>query len=362
MHRKNLTAACGTLMRKGGILMTNEEMTSAALANDADFDGVFWYGVKSTGVYCRPSCTSRAPKAENMEFFASAQAAEQAGYRPCKRCRPDLAVYRPVREMAEQMKAVIDDGFLQKTAMFERLKQLGVSPKRAIEIFKEAYRTTPGAYADALRVAEAQRRLRETDEPILDIALALGFESLSAFYALFDKASDTTPAAYRRAARAGLPEEGVAQVYQTPFGPVTIAAGEGAVMQVHFGCLVHTTPPQSTKLADLAAEQLTEYFSGRRQSFTVPLRPAGTPFQRRVWEELRKIPYGKTATYGQIARNIGRPSAARAVGMANHQNPIAVMIPCHRVVGANGALVGYAAGLPMKRRLLDLETNASRKE
>jgi AraC family transcriptional regulator, regulatory protein of adaptative response / methylated-DNA-[protein]-cysteine methyltransferase len=342
--------------------MTKDEMTRAALHNDANFDGVFWYGVKSTGVYCRPSCASRTPKAENMEFFSSAREAERAGYRPCKRCRPDLAAYQPVLETAQQMKAVIDDGFLKKAEMFGRLKQLGVSPKRAIEIFKEAYHMTPGAYADVLRIAEARRRLRGTDEPLLDIALALGFESLSAFYTLFGKASDTTPVAYRRAARSALPETGTAQTYQTPFGPVTVASDGGAVTRVRFGDGLPGLPAKATALTDLAAEQLTEYFGGKRQSFAVPLRPAGTPFQRRVWEELQKIPYGETATYGQVAQRIGRPSAARAVGMANHQNPIAVMIPCHRVVGANGALTGYAAGLPMKRRLLELEANAAEKE
>ncbi|MBE0601612.1 MAG: methylated-DNA--[protein]-cysteine S-methyltransferase, partial [Firmicutes bacterium] len=321
--------------------MTKDDMLRAALANDAAFDGVFWYGVKSTGVYCRPSCASRAPKPENMAFFPTAQAAEQAGYRPCKRCRPDLAVYQPALETAEQMKAVIDDGFLQKTAMFERLKRLVVSPKRAIEIFREVYRTTPGAYADALRIAEARRRLRETDEPILDIALALGFESVSAFYALFGKAAEITPAAYRRAARSALPETGTAQRYQTPFGPVTITADGDAITRLRFGDTPPALPLRRTQITDLAARQLTEYFGGTRQSFTVPLRPAGTPFQRRVWEELLQIPYGETATYGQIARRIGKPSAARAVGMANHHNPIAVLVPCHRVVGINGALTGY---------------------
>lgn len=348
-------------MRKGGVRMTKDEMARAALHNDASFDGVFWYGVKTTGVYCRPSCVSRTPKQGNMEFFASSREAEQAGYRPCKRCRPDLFVYQPALEAAERMKAVIDDGFLRKAEMFERLKQLGVGPKRAIEIFRDAYRTTPGAYADGLRIAEAQRRLRETGESILDIALELGFESVSAFYSLFGKAADTTPAAYRRAARSAVPETGTIQVVQTPFGLVTITADDDAITRVRFGDAPAALPLRKTEITALAAEQLTEYFNGLRRSFTVPLRPAGTPFQRRVWEELQKIPYGETTTYGQIAQKIGRPTAARAVGMANHKNPIAVIIPCHRVVGANGSLVGYAAGLPMKRRLLDLEANTAKK-
>ncbi|HPJ03534.1 MAG TPA: methylated-DNA--[protein]-cysteine S-methyltransferase [Candidatus Limiplasma sp.] len=342
--------------------MTNEAMTRAALANDASFDGVFWYGVKSTGIYCRPSCVSRSPRPENMVFFASPQAAAQAGYRPCKRCRPDLKEYQPVQELARTMKTVIDDGFAQKAVMFEALKQLGVSPRRAIEIFKESYHTTPGAYADSLRIAQAKLRLCETDETVLDIALSLGFESLSAFYALFGKAVEMPPAAYRRAMRSGIQAAGMAQVYQTPLGPVTVAANEGAVTRLFFGAAPSGMPLRASGLTDLAAEQFVEYLKGLRQAFTVPLRPAGTPFQRRVWEELLKIPYGETATYGQLAQRIGRPTAARAVGMANHHNPIAVLIPCHRVVGANGALTGYAAGLPMKRRLLELESNFHRNE
>ena len=143
---------------------------------------------------------------------------------------------------------------------------------------------------------------------------------------------------------------------------MTIAADGEAVTRVRFGDAPLGLPMQASAPADLAAEQLAEYFAGTRRAFTVPLRPAGTPFQRQVWEALQTIPYGETAAYGQVARQIGRPSAARAVGMAIHHNPIAVIIPCHRVVGANGALTGYAAGLPMKRRFLEWEATVKKKE
>ncbi len=333
--------------------MTREEMLRAVAGNDAGYDGAFSYAVKSTGVYCRPSCTSRRPKPENIVFFDTPAQAEAEGFRPCKRCRPDLAVYEPARELARGMKAVVEGGFLEKAAMFDRLKRFGVSPKRAIEIFKAEYGVTPGAYADGLRMAEARRRLLETDAPILDIACALGFESLSAFYAMFEKAAEMSPAAFRKAA--GERRAGTAQLYRTDFGAMTVAADDRAVTAVQFGDMPLFQTRGGNALTDLAAAQLTEYFGGRRRRFTVPIRPEGTEFQRRVWEALLLIPYGQTQSYAQVARRIGRPGAARAVGMANHKNPIAVFIPCHRVVGANGALTGYAAGLPVKRRLLELE-------
>lgn len=333
--------------------MTREEMLMAVRENDAKYDGAFTDAVKSTGVYCRPSCASRQPKPENILLFSSPAEAEAAGFRPCKRCRPDLAVYRPAQELAREMKAVVESGFLEKAAMFDKLKGIGVTPKRAIEIFKAEYGVTPGAYADGLRAAEARRRLLETDEPIVDIAYSLGFESLSAFYAMFGKTAELSPAAFRKAVMEQ--GAGTARLYQTEFGAVTVAADDRAVTAVRFGDAPVLWPRGGNALTDLAAGQLAEYFGGRRQRFTVPIRPAGTDFQRQVWEALLLIPYGQTRSYSQVASSIGRPGAARAVGMANHQNPIAVLIPCHRVVGANGALTGYAAGLPVKRRLLELE-------
>ena len=180
--------------------MTEADRIQAVLESDAAYDGRFFYAVKTTGVYCRPSCKSRRPKAENLLFFDTAAEAAAAGYRPCKRCRPDLAEYRPSRAFAQEMRRVIDAEFLQKAAMFEHLKGLGVSPKRSIELFKAEYGMTPGDYADGLRMEEARRLLAQTGMPVLDVAYTLGFESLSAFYALFGKAADVTPAQYRKAA------------------------------------------------------------------------------------------------------------------------------------------------------------------
>ncbi len=336
--------------------MTEADMRNAVMANDGAFDGQFFYAVKTTNIYCRPSCKSRTPNPQNLLFFQTAAQAQAAGFRPCKRCRPDLPDYRPAQALAQTMRAVIEETYRDKPAMFERLKRLPVSQKRALEVFRAAYGETPGAVADGLRIAEARRLLAQTDTPILDVSLALGFESLSAFYAMFGKVMEQTPAAFRRGA-AQTAKTGAACVYQTALGPLTVAADAQAVTAVRFGGADAACPHGQNPLADQAAAELTQYFAGERQSFSVPLRPAGTPFQREVWNALLEIPYGETRSYAQIARRIGRPAAARAVGAANRGNPIAVLIPCHRVVGADGALTGYAAGLPLKRRLLELEQN-----
>lgn len=336
--------------------MTAEEMGSAAAANDAAYDGRFFYAVQTTKVYCRPSCKSKRPNPENIRFFTTAAEAEAAGFRPCKRCRPDLQEYLPARDYASEMKRIIEAGFLEKTAMFDKLKRLGVSPKRSIEIFKSEFGMTPGEYADELRIREARRRLTETDEPILDIAFSLGFESASAFYALFGKAENVPPAEFRKAAARSLPQ-GAAYTYPTALGAITIETDGRAVTGLRFGGDASASPLGRNALTDQAAGELQEYFAGRRTAFSVPLRPAGSPFQLRVWEALREIPYGQTRSYSEIAKSIGRPAAARAVGTANRKNPIAVLIPCHRVVGADGSLTGYAAGLKIKQWLLELERN-----
>lgn len=340
--------------------MTTKEKYEAVVKNDASCDGRFCYAVKSTGIYCRPSCRSRKPNLENILFFDTPQEARQAGFRPCKRCCPDLDVYRPVGLLAEQMRQVAEAGFPDKSRVFSQLGQMGVTPKRASEIFKERFGVSPGTYMDRLRVGEACRRLSDTDDAIIEIAFALGFESVGAFYSFFGGHTGKAPGEYRadaRARRGASDAGGGAFVYPTALGEMTIAADDLAVTAVRLG---RFAPPQSREnaLTEQAARQLEQYLAGARKAFTVPLRPAGTPFQRAVWQALREIPYGETRSYQQIAEQTGNGRACRAVGMANNKNPILILIPCHRVVGKNGSLVGYAAGLPVKQRLLALETSA----
>lgn len=175
-------------------------MWEAVIQNDSSYDGVFFYAVKTTGIYCRPSCKSKPPKRENICFFQTAQEARAAGFRPCKRCRSDLLAYHPMREIAEMVKANIDRAFAQQENFNQDLTELGLSPRRVVDVFKAEYGMTPKAYSDSLRLNEAQRLLLDTDAKVIDIAYHLGFGSLSAFYHFFKKETGKTPGEYRKEA------------------------------------------------------------------------------------------------------------------------------------------------------------------
>ncbi|MDX9871879.1 MAG: Ada metal-binding domain-containing protein [Clostridia bacterium] len=181
--------------------MTQEEMWKAISENDASYDGMFFYAVKSTGIYCRPSCKSKRPKRENVCFFDTAEQARAAGFRPCKRCRSDLLEYRPMKEIAEKVKRLLDDSFCRSCELNQELRQLGVSQRRMVEIFKEAYGVTLFEYMNNLRLEEAKRLLADTADEIIDIAYSIGFGGLSSFYRFFKNSTGLSPAAYRRERR-----------------------------------------------------------------------------------------------------------------------------------------------------------------
>ena len=178
--------------------MNEEEEYRAIVENNASYDGVFFYAVKSTGIFCRPSCKSKTPKRDNVTFFDTAEEAMQAGYRPCKRCRSDLITYEPMKEIAEQVKALIDKMFQENAELNQTLTKLGVSGSRMVDIFKAVYGMTPKSYMDALRLKEAKRLLEDTLEPVVDIAYAVGFGSVSAFYRFFKENEKKTPSMYRK--------------------------------------------------------------------------------------------------------------------------------------------------------------------
>ncbi len=180
------------------MLHSDAEKYRAVLENNATCDGVFYYAVTSTGIYCRPSCPSRAPKRENTVFFNTAQEAERAGFRPCKRCRSDLQVYAPDQEIAAQLKSLLDAQLASAHNLPHILEGVGLSYRQASALFKRQYGLSPKAYFDEWRIETAQARLRDTNDAIIDIAYSLGFHSLSAFYRLFAKKTNTTPAAYRK--------------------------------------------------------------------------------------------------------------------------------------------------------------------
>lgn len=336
---------------------------SAVVANDGAYDGRFFYAVKTTGIFCRPSCPSRTPQRENVEFFHTAQESLDAGYRPCKRCRPDLLAYEPVLEMAEKMKACLDHSFHERDRLAQELAKLGVTQHRMVEIFDKRYGLTPSEYADGMRMRMASELLENSELPILEVAMHVGFQSVSAFYDFFRKHAQMTPGEYRKLRFS--PQTPIQQAYcayDTALGKVGIGSDGGAVNHLRFEKLC---PWDGEKVADAitdeAARQIEAYCAGKRRRFDLALRPAGSAFQKSVWTALQSIPYGETRSYRQVAQMIGRPMASRAVGMANNKNPILLMIPCHRVVGSDGGLVGYAGGLEVKKQLLELEKSVAQR-
>ncbi len=181
--------------------ITPLEMYEAVVSNDESYDTVFFYAVKSTGIYCRPSCKSKAPKVENTEFFKTAEEAKLAGYRACKRCRSDLHDYKPMKLIAEKLKLLIDDMFADVGSLNSKIDELGLSRKRIVEVFKDEYGKTPSSYAYDLRYAESLRLLEQTDTELVDISYSVGFSSLSAFYKFFKERTGISPAAYRKGKR-----------------------------------------------------------------------------------------------------------------------------------------------------------------
>ena len=341
--------------------MTDQEKWEAVVRGDETADGAFFYAVKSTGIFCRPSCRSKKPSPENVRYFDRAEDAVSAGFRPCKRCRPDLAVYRPDREVTERAKAAIRENLADKKQASEALSRLGLTRHRLDQIFRAREGVSPAEYLNKLRVEEAAKALRSSDRSTLDIAQSLGFESPSAFADFFKKRAGAAPRAFRKG-QGALPEpgHGTLSTFETALGPVSVWVDGGSILSLRFGRAQDERggpAPEPTENATLfeVKKQLEEYFSGRRTRFDLPVSPHGTPFQKRVWAALLDIPLGETRTYAQIAETIGKPKASRAVGAACRENPVLVLIPCHRVVGSDGKLHGYAGGLDRKGQLLKLE-------
>lgn len=334
-------------------------MERAFFASDAAYDGIFLTGVRTTGIFCSPSCRARKPLPANIEFFATAREALFAGYRPCLRCRPLLAGATPAW-LAPLLDAVDQDP--NRRFRDADLRELGVEPARARRFFLDRYGMTFHAYCRGRRLAGAIRQLRE-GEPLDDVALGTGWSSHSGFREAFSNTFGLPPGQFDRASCV------MTAAIETPLGPFVAGATDEGV------CLLEFTdrrmfpaqiarlqkllrqplvPGEHTHLARLRTE-LDAYFAGTLTAFTVPLVFRGTPFEERVWRELTRIPYGETISYAQLAARIDAPGSQRAVGRANGMNRIAIVIPCHRVVNSDGKLGGYGGGLWRKHWLLELE-------
>lgn len=338
-------------------------MLSAFLSADRTYDGVFYTAVKTTGIFCRPSCTARKPKPENVQFYARAKDALISGYRPCMRCRPlEDPGSRP--GWIDDLLRAIDAEPLRRWRDAD-LRERGLSPERVRRWFKSELGMTFHAYSRARRLGEAIGQIRNGDN-VAGAAYDAGFESLSGFNEALRQATGLTP---RKAAESTIVT--LARI-PTPLGPMIAGTTDGGVCLLEFAdrrmlptqirrlherlnCLF--VPGSDATLEKLISE-LEEYFDGKRTRFSVPLRTPGTAFQRAVWQALAEIPYGETTSYGALAQTLGRPTAVRAVARANGDNRVAILIPCHRVIGSDGQLTGYGGGVWRKRRLLEVETGA----
>lgn len=341
--------------------MNDDKMWEAVVNCDASYDGKFYYGVKTTGIYCRPSCKSKLPKRGNVVFFKTKEDAENAGFRPCKRCRPDLLQYDPAAELSERTKELLDHYFNDRVKLSSDMKKMGVSRKHLTQVFKQQYQITPSEYLIQVRI-DAAKQMLQNGISITDAVSMAGYENLSEFYDHFRRQTGMTPARYRQIFADNISR----RVMETPIGPLRIIASQEAILCVEqagrISAEVDKMPTDQIISGNASGElvkdcevELREYFVGKRKIFDLPVKPEGTDFQKNVWEHLQQIPYGQTRTYGDLATMIGNKKASRAVGMANHCNPILILIPCHRVIGANGSLTGYAAGIEAKKYLLRME-------
>jgi AraC family transcriptional regulator of adaptative response/methylated-DNA-[protein]-cysteine methyltransferase len=341
-------------------LPSTKEMQRAVRESDPSYDGVFFVAVRTTGIFCRPSCPARKPLPRNCEYFPRAREAVFGGYRPCKRCRPMHVNGRPP-EWVERLLTRIEQD--PSARLVDRdLRGLGIDPARARRFFLKHYGMTFQAYCRGRRMNEALQQIRH-GATLDEVAVGNGYESYSGFREAFAQTFGRPPGKSRTA------DCITVTWFEGPLGPLVAAANRKGVclleftdrrmietqftiLRQRFECAI--VPGENEHLQQLK-EELAGYFDGTRTGFGVPLVYPGTRFQELVWNALLQIPYGETRSYEELANTIGAPGAQRAVGHANGQNRIGIIIPCHRVVNKDGRLGGYGGGLWRKQFLLDLE-------
>ena len=332
----------------------------ALLDREPSFVGIFYVGVKTTSVFCIATCRARKPKLENVEFYSTFQDALANGYRPCKICNPTENASEIPKQVEAAIK-MIKEKPKEKISDIQ-LRQNQISPEVVRRWFKKNYGMTFHAYQRMYRINNAFQELKN-GKSTTDTAFDAGYESLSGFGYTYKKLVGKSPE--------NSVEKSLILISRltTPLGPMFICATEDGV------CLLEFVDRKKleTEFRDLqkllkakiiagenqhikqAKKEIAEYFEGRRITFDVKLQTPGTDFQNSVWESLKGIPYGKTSTYQQQAEKINKPKAVRAVAAANGSNRLAIIVPCHRVIGKNGKLIGYGGGLERKRWLLEHE-------
>ncbi|MCG3123343.1 MAG: Bifunctional transcriptional activator/DNA repair enzyme Ada [Phycisphaerales bacterium] len=341
---------------------SSDRMYDAFRRRDAALAGKFYMAVTSTGIFCRPGCPAKLPRPERCEFYPTPAAAMQAGYRPCLRCKP-LQGPGEVPAWAAGLAALLAAD-PPRLVTADDARRLGVHPATAARYFRARMGSTFQALSRARRVGAAIASLRAGQVGLSRAVRQAGFESESGFRKAASELFGS-----RAMQDANDLRTLTARWLTTPLGPMVAVASDTGVCLLEFldrrmletnfrtlrGRLGCPIVPGASPFLDQVERELAEYFAGRRSVFDVPLHAPGTPFQELVWAELRRIPSGQTRSYQQIAAAIGRPSAVRAVARANGDNRIAILIPCHRVIGADGSLTGYGGGLDRKARLLEIE-------
>lgn len=332
----------------------------ALVEKDKSFEGIFIVGVKTTGIFCRPTCTARKPKPENVEFFATTKDAILKGYRPCKVCHP----LGNIGDTPEYINQVID--LLEKNPSIKLkdydLRQMGIEPSTIRRWFQKNHQITFHAYQRLHKLNTAFKKF-QAGTSVTDTAFDSGYESLSGFNDSFKKVFGVSPSKSKTQNIVDLMR------LETPLGTMVACATDKGICLLEFTdrkmletelkhlakSLNATIVQGHNKHFDLLKTELTKYFEGNLKEFTLPLDMIGTDFQKKVWNMLLKIPYGTTLSYLQQAHAINNPTAVRAVANANGMNKISIIVPCHRVIGTDGSLTGYGGGLWRKKRLLELE-------
>jgi len=346
-----------------------DEAWRAVERRDPRFDGRFVYAVRSTRIYCRPSCPSRRPSRDRVSFYPAAAAAEEAGYRACRRCHPREAQAAPAAAVAvERARLFIEAHPDQVVTLASLAAEVGMSSFHLQRTFKRLLGVSPREYQDTLRITRFKSRLRAGDT-VSRATYEAGFGSSSRVYERSDKTLGMTPAAYRRG---GAGMHITYTIVDSPFGKLLVGGTDRGVCAVALGdsddALVRALRTDFPRAEigrgdDLHrdwVEEIVGNIGGGNLGLNIPLDMQGTTFQQQVWTLLRKIPPGRTRSYGEIASELGNPRATRAVARACASNRIAVVIPCHRVVRSDGTPGGYKWGVERKRRLLEHERRHGR--
>jgi AraC family transcriptional regulator, regulatory protein of adaptative response / methylated-DNA-[protein]-cysteine methyltransferase len=359
-------ATTTTMMRTGRPATDDDTSWQAVIERDASYDGQFVLAVQTTGIYCRPTCPAKRPLRQNVLFFEQPDDARQAGFRACLRCKPDDAT-APAAQIAERAREYLDANLDRTVTLAELGDAIGVSPHHLQRTFKRVLGISPRAYVDARRLGEVKSGLKDAkDMTVTDALYDAGYGSSSRLYERAGAQLGMTPGAYKRGGR------GMSITYaiaDSPLGQLLVAATERGVSAVYLGENVEELAATlraeypAAEIAPDASGHLDEWVTtilrhlrGERPSTDLPLDVQATAFQWRVWQELRRIPSGETRTYGQVAAALGQPTAVRAVARACATNPVAITVPCHRVVHSSGSTrEGYRWGVERKRALLARE-------